>query len=40
MDGIFGMIGFEIQDFQELKPKLDTSEQDLYVGRGQVWNEA
>ena len=31
---IFDMIGVEIQDFQELKPKPETSEQDLDVGRG------
>ena len=31
---IFDMIGVEIQDVQELKPKPETSEQDLYVGRG------
>ena len=32
--GIFDMIGVEIQDFQELKPKPETSEQDLDDGRG------
>ena len=34
------MIGVQIQDFQELKPKPETSEQNLYVGRGQVGDEA
>ena len=34
------MIGVEIQDFQEVKPKPETSEQDLYYGKGQVWDEA
>ena len=34
MAGIFDMIGVEIQDFQELKPKPETSEQDLDDGRG------
>ena len=37
---IFDLIGVEIQDFQELKPKPETSEQDLDVGKGQVWDEA
>jgi len=37
---IFDMIGVEIQDFQELKPKPETSEQDLDVGRGSVEDEA
>ena len=34
------MIGVEMHYFQELKPKLETSEQDLYYGRGQVWDKA
>ena len=32
--GIFDMIGVEIQDYQELKPTPETSEQDLDDGRG------
>ena len=40
MVGIFDLTGVEIQYFQKLKPKLETSEQDLYQGRGEVWDEA
>ena len=40
MAGIFDMIGVEIQYFQELKTKPETSERDLDYGRGQVWEEA
>ena len=40
MAGIFDMIGVEIQDVQDLLPKPETSEQDVYVGKGQVEDEA
>ena len=40
MARMFDMIGVEIQNVQDLKPKLEASEKYLYVGRGQVWYEA